>query len=265
MIKIGFIGVGNMAKAIIKSLKNSSNNNFIIGGFDIDKNFKNICKNLKIKKYGSNSELVKNSDAIFLSIKPQQISDVLNEIRQVIKNQMLISIAAGVSIRKIQKLLRKKIPVIRVMPNTPVLVGEGACGYSFSKEVSTKQKKIAEKIIKSFCKIYFCVKEHDIDVITSLSGSGPAYFFYIIEAMIEQAKAFGFNETKAKMLAAQTLTGTGKLLLTTGEEPSILRQRVTSKGGTTEAALEIFEKNRLKEIIKKGISAAYKRAKELGR
>ncbi|MCX8093557.1 MAG: pyrroline-5-carboxylate reductase [Candidatus Goldbacteria bacterium] len=264
MIKIGFIGVGNMAKAIIQSLKNSSNN-FIIGGFDINKNFKNTCKNLKIKQYSSNSELVKSSDTIFLSVKPQQVSDVLSEIKQVIKNQMLISIAAGVSIGKIQKLLGKKIPVIRVMPNTPVLVGEGACGYSFSKELNVRQKKIAEKIIKSFCKIYFCVKEADIDVITSLSGSGPAYFFYIIEAMIEQTKAFGFDETKAKMLIAQTLTGAGKLLLTTGEEPSILRQRVTSKGGTTEAALKIFEKNRLKEIIKKGISAAYKRAKELSR
>ncbi len=263
MIKIGFTGVGNMAKAIIKSLKKK--NDFLIGGFDIDKNFNKTCKSLKIKKYKSNFELVKNSDIIFLSVKPQQVSDVLSEIRQVIKNKMLISIAAGVSIKKIQMMLLKNIPVVRVMPNTPVLVGEGACGYAFSKEVTIKYKKVAEKIIKSFCKIYFQVREKDINIITSLSGSGPAYFFYFIEAMIEQAKALGFNENKTRILLAQTLAGAGKLLLATGEKPLFLRQRVTSKGGTTEAAVAVFEKNKLKEIIKKAVFAAYRRAGQLGR
>jgi|DewCreStandDraft_4_1066084.scaffolds.fasta_scaffold12520_2 pyrroline-5-carboxylate reductase len=262
MIKIGFIGVGNMATAIIKSLKLNSKE-FKIAGFDIDKNFNNTCKKLKIIKCSSNIELTKISDVIFLSVKPQQINDVLSEIKCAIKNKMIISIAAGISIQKIKSLLSLKTPVVRIMPNTPVLVGEGVCGYSFSKEVKSKLKKISEKIIKSFCKICFQVKEDEIDIITSLSGSGPAYFFYIIEAMIEQAKLFGFNEKKAGILLAQTLIGAGKLLSITGEEPCMLRKKVTSKGGTTEAAISVFEKQKLKEIVKSAVLAAYKRAKEL--
>ncbi len=263
MIRIGFIGVGNMARAIIKSLKKTGK--FFIGGFDIAGDFNNVCKKLGIKKYKSNIELIQNSNVVFLSVKPQQINTVLNEIKDYLKNQMVISIAAGVTIKSIQKLLSKKIPVVRIMPNTPVLVGEGACGYAFSKQVSPALKKTAEKIIKSFCKICFAVKEKYIDVITSLSGSGPAYFFYITEAMIEAARQICFDEEKAKLLIAQTLTGAGRLLILSGEEPATLRQKVTSKGGTTEAAIKVFEKNRLKEIVKKAVYAAHKRAKELGK
>lgn len=264
MIKIGFIGVGNMAGAIIKSLKQNSFN-FIIGGYDIIKNFNIICKELKIKAYKSNIDLVNNSDVIFLSIKPQQVSEVLTEIKTFIKNKLIISIAAGISIKKIHTLLSKKVPVVRIMPNTPVLVGEGACGYAFSNEVKSKDKKIAEKIIKLFCKCFFQVKEKDIDIITSLSGSGPAYFFYITEAILKQVKLLGFDEKKARMLIAQTLIGAGKLLIETDEAPLLLRKKVTSKGGTTEEAILVFEKNRLNEIIKKAVYSAYKRAKELGK
>jgi len=263
MVKIGFIGVGNMAKAIIKGLKKTGV--FFIGGFDITRDFNNTCKILKIKQYKSNVELIKNSDVVFLSVKPQQVNDVLREIKDTLKNQMVISIAAGVPIVKIQKLLSRKTPVVRIMPNTPVLVGEGACGYAFSKEVKAVQKKTAQKIIKSFCEICFQVKEKDIDTITSLSGSGPAYFFYIAEAMIEAAGQIGFDRKKAKMLVAQTLKGAGKLLIEAGEEPAMLRQKVTSKGGTTEAAINVFEKNKLKDIVKKAVLTAYKRAKELGK
>lgn len=264
MVKIGFIGVGNMAKAIIKSLKQNSFN-FIIGGHDITKSFNNICKELKIKTYKSNIDLVNNSDVVFLSVKPQQVSEVLTEIKTFIKNKLIISIAAGISIKKIHNLLSKKIPVVRIMPNTPVLVGEGACGYAFSKEVTSKDKKTAEKIIKSFCKVFFQVKEKDIDIITSLSGSGPAYFFYITESILKQAKILGFDDKKAKMLIAQTLIGAGKLLIETDDPPLLLRQKVTSKGGTTEAAILVFEKNKLNDIVKKAVYSAYKRARELGK
>lgn len=264
MIKIGFIGLGNMAKAIIKNFKQKSFN-FIIGGFDIAKSFNNICRELKIKIYKSNIDLVDNSDIIFLCVKPQHVSEVLTEIKSFIKNKLIISIAAGISIKRIHNLLSKKVPVVRIMPNTPVLVGEGACGYAFSNQVTVEFKKIAEKIINSFCKVSFQVPEKHIDTITSLSGSGPAYFFYITEAMIEQAKISGFDEKKAKILIAQTLIGAGKLLIKTDETPLVLRHKVTSKGGTTEAAINILEKNKLKEVIKNAVFAAYKRAKELGK
>jgi pyrroline-5-carboxylate reductase len=263
MVKVGFIGVGNMAKAIIKTMKKSDD--FLISGFDIDKNFNNVSNELKIKKYKSNVELVRNNEVVFLSVKPHQVNDILSEIRDCLKNHMIISIAAGISIKKIQTILSKKIPVVRVMPNTPVMAGEGACGYVFSREVTPDMKKNAKNIIKSFCAVSFQVKEKDIDVITSLSGSGPAYFFYVAEAMIDAAKELGFNEKKAEKLIAQTMTGSGKLLLNQNEKPLILRRKVTSKGGTTEAAITVFEKNKLKEIIKDAVFSAYKKAKELGK
>jgi len=263
MIKVGFIGVGNMAKAIIKMLKKSDD--FLISGFDIDKNFNNVSRELKIKKYKSNVELVRNNEVIFLSVKPQMVNDVLSEIREDLKDQMIISIAAGISIKKIQTILSKKVPVVRVMPNTPVMAGEGACGYAFSKEVTSYMRKTAEKIVKSFCEISFLVKEEDVDVITSLSGSGPAYFFYVAEAMLDAAKELGFNEKKAEKLIAQTMVGSGKLLLNQNEKPLILRRKVTSKGGTTEEAITVFEKNKLKKIIKDAVFSAYRKAKELGK
>jgi len=212
-------------------------------------------------------ELAGLSDYIIIAVKPQVIGDALRSIPQkLIAKKTLISIAAGIKIKKIAETAGiRDIPVIRVMPNTPALTGEGACAYAVSKQVSKKAEKFASKMLSTFCKVCVKVEESELDAVTAISGSGPAYFFYFAEAMLDAADAMGFKRDTAKALIIQTMAGSAELLKATGEEPEKLRAKVTSKGGTTERAIEGMNKNGLKEIIRNSVIAAQKRAEELGR
>jgi pyrroline-5-carboxylate reductase len=151
------------------------------------------------------------------------------------------------------------------MPNTPALVGEGACGYALSSTVTPAQEKQAAAILNTFCKVTFKLAEKEINSVTALSGSGPAYFFYFAEAMLKAAEALGFDRKKAKKLVAQTMIGAGKMIMESADEPAVLRARVTSKGGTTQKAIESMETNGLKDKIGSAVIAAKKRADELGK
>lgn len=264
MKNIGFIGTGNMAKAMIKGLKNSKLK-FNIYGFDKDaKILAQTEKEYGIKIKKSNEEVVKVSDIIILAVKPQNMNEVLNELAdKITEKHLIISIAAGIKINFIMSKIGKKIPVVRVMPNTPALIGEGACAYSENKYVSHKDKFLIKNILFSFCKIAIKLPENKINAITALSGSGPAYFFYFIEAMLNAAFDLKINNKIAFSLLSQTMIGAGKMLLYSNTSPQELRKKVTSKGGTTERAIEFMEKKRLKDIIKKAIHLAKKRADEL--
>jgi len=266
-IKIGFIGSGNMAKAIMKGLVSSKMKTSVeLTAYDTETSaLVSVKKAFKVKPAASNQELVKTSDVIFLAIKPQVFADVLLPLQPYFTpGKLIISIMAGISVKKIQT-AAGKVPVVRVMPNMPALVGQGACGYCASKEVSKKQMILAEKILDTFNIVKFLLPEKQIDTVTAISGSGPAYFFYFAEAVMEASKELGFDIKAAKKLIAQTMIGAGKVMLESDDTPEVLRQKVTSKGGTTQRALETMENNSMKSIIKDAIKAAKKRSEELGK
>lgn len=265
---IGFIGCGKMAQAIINGVVSSKmRDKFDIGAYDVDPAILSAnCKKFGIKKEMSNLDIINKYRVIILAVKPQSLALVLEEIKgAVLPGHLIISIVAGVSVKKIQVLLGLKCPVVRVMPNTPALIGQAAAGYAFSKEVKPADKKIAQGILATFCKVMVNVQETEINKVTALSGSGPAYVFYFAEAMLEAARLMKFDTIKAKSLIAQTFIGAAELMIKSEDGPDVLRQNVTSKGGTTASALDVMNSNGLKESFIKAVIAAKERADELGK
>lgn len=258
-MRIAIIGAGKMGSALIKSLKKEHT----IKISDIDE--------AKHKKHSGviassrNIDSVKGSDVIILAVKPQSIISVLNEIKEIIKNkQLIISIAAGISIKTIEKILGK-VPVIRAMPNTPFMIGEGMTGLFSGRYADSRHRKIADKIFKKMGKAIWVKKENDINAVTALSGSGPAYVYYFIESMMKAGREVGLNEDIINTLVKQTFKGAIALLEETGLHPKDLRIQVTSPKGTTEKAIKVFEEKKIEKIIEKAILAAYERAIELSR
>jgi pyrroline-5-carboxylate reductase len=256
-----------MAKAIMKGLVSSKMKTSVeLTAYDTDSlALASVKKLFKAKPAASNQALVKECDVIFLAIKPQVYADILSPLKpDFTAGKLIISIMAGLSVKKIQA-VTGKVPVVRVMPNMPALVGEGACGYCASKEASKKQMLLAETILDTFNRIKILLPEKQLDTVTAISGSGPAYFFYFAEAVMEASKELGFDIKDAKKLIAQTMIGAGQVMLESEDTPEVLRQKVTSKGGTTQKAIETMEKSGMKNIIKDAIKAAKNRSEELGK
>ncbi len=263
---LGVIGCGNMGSILVKGIVRSkvfpANNIFV---YDIDRRKINQIKRLKVKVVSSNIELVKYSKNILIAVKPQTIKNVLSEIKFYLNfRKLIISIAAGIPISFISKVVGKKLKIVRVMPNIPALVGEAMTVYSSGKYVLRKDKKLVNRIFSSVG-VVIELSERYLNRVTALSGSGPGYIFYLIESMLEQATAFGFPEPLAKLLIYQTLKGSLKLLDVTGLTPLELRQQVTSPGGTTEACIKFLETKGLKKIIKTAIEKAEKKAVQLSK
>lgn len=204
-------------------------------------------------------------DILLLAVKPQQMGHLLKEIGPVIRSsQLVLSIAAGVPTSFIQGFLAKGVPVMRIMPNTPALVSAGAAGIARGRWAKSAHEKVVESIFSTIGTVVV-VPEKQMDAVTALSGSGPAYLFYLAEAMQEAGTHMGLAPHVADGLVRQTLKGAGLLLSQSHEEPKTLRQRVTSPGGTTEAALKVFEQSGIKAAIKKAIGRAQRRAQELAK
>lgn len=262
---IGIIGCGNMGSALIRGIllnRLIAANRLIAWDPDPGK-LVPLVRRLRIRKARSNSE-VAMANVILLAVKPQQMEEVLREIRPSLGDRpLVISIAAGISTRWIQSRIGRSVPVIRVMPNTPVLVGAGISAVAAGRSARPKQMKLAQKIFSCVGEVV-TLPESAIDAVTAVSGSGPAYFFYLMEEMIEAGVTLGISKAVARRLVLQTAVGAAKLAAVSGEDPSVLRARVTSKGGTTEAAFKVFLKKRLGQTIRQGIQAAVVRAKELG-
>ncbi len=178
-------------------------------------------------------------------------------------SHLIISIAAGIKISFIEKRVKKTMPIIRVMPNLPILIGEGMSVYCISKTVSKEDEKIAEEIFGSVGKV-LKLEEDKLDAVTALSGSGPAYVFYMLEAMIEAGIELGLTEEQSKTLSVQTIIGAAKMI-EKGEDPAILRKKVTSPKGTTEAALKVLMDTKWKEALIQAIKKAEQRSKELSK
>ena len=209
------------------------------------------------------STIAESCNVIFLAVKPQDLADVLTELKQTIQPETLvISIAAGKTIKFIEDQLQTNNPVIRAMPNTPAQIGKGISAIAASAKVSSDELKIATELFSTTGEVVV-VTEDKIDAVTALSGSGPAYFFYFIEAMVKAGVELGLTDEIASKLAIETISGSAAMLKESNLDAATLRKNVTSPKGTTAAALEVFSNSDLENIILKAMSAAKNRAQEL--
>jgi len=272
MINIAFIGSGNMGFALMKSA--SKNAKIYISDADTEK-ARFVCKQLAEKASAaevlfSNTEAAEKADIIFLAVKPQVLSHVLAEIAPAVKKRnadsacpVLVSMAAGWSIDRIQSIAGEKTPVVRIMPNTPALIGKGMIAMSASPEVSAEKIKQLENILGG-CGIVDSIDENFMDAVTGLSGSGPAFVYLFIEALADGAVRAGFPREKALRYAAQTVFGSAAMVQETGKHPGELKDMVTSPGGTTIAGLFALEEGAFRSTVMKAVEAAWKRSVELG-
>jgi pyrroline-5-carboxylate reductase len=275
--KIGFIGAGNMAEAFIGALVKSHifSPSSIVAGDIITERLDFLKKTYEVSTAADNFELFTACDIVILAVKPQQMDDVLTDLTRrtgyaISNRKLVISIAAGIPLKNLERLLyaplddesRKKLPVIRVMPNTPAFVLTGMSGMSANRFADENDKTITQTILKAVGEVIE-FREEELDAVTALSGSGPAYVFYLVESMIEAGIRVGLDPDDAAVLALTTLSGSVKLLEQRGESPEALRRKVTSPGGTTEAALTVLEGNRVKQSVIEAIEAATRRSKEL--
>lgn len=265
--KIGFIGTGNMATALIKGIiKSDLYPPEMIKTSDIDTDkTKKINENYNVEGMLSNRDLVKTCDIIILSVKPQVINAVFKDIKGEIRNDhVVISIAAGIKIAMIQSFLGKDVPVIRIMPNTPALIQKGVSAIAASKNATDDQVSVALDIFNSVGTA-FSIEEEMMDAVTALSGSGPGFIFKIMECFVEAAENQGFDSDTALEMVIRTFLGSAILAEKSELSLSELRRMVTSPGGTTEAGLKYLDTNKIKDIIDGTIEAATKRSVELGK
>ena len=259
---LGLLGCGNMGGAIVLGLIESgtiSPEHTLV--FDIDPD---RAKSLKLPVAQSPVALAQHSNTLILATKPQDIDEALAALKPGLTDDTLVvSIAAGISIATIQKRIGAQARVARAMPNTPALVGACAAGIALSEACTASDKDTVHTIFAAIG-VAVDVSEDELDAVTALSGSGPAYFFYMVECLVEAATELGLSGEQAAQLAGQTLYGAGKLLMESGESAATLRERVTSKGGTTFAALEAFDAQDLRAAIRAGVHAAAARSRELG-
>ncbi len=265
--KISFIGCGNMASAIILGLVDKG-----LAPTNIKASNRGHEKLNKIKELSGilttidNRKAVEFSEVIVISVKPQILPLVCKQLNDIdLSNKLFISVAAGVTSDKIAELLNQPVAIVRAMPNTPASISESATGLFANNQTSQNQKDSAVAIFSTIGKTEWVEQESLIDVVTAIAGSAPAYVFLLIQAMVEQAINNGLDPIVARNLATQAVMGASKLAqIQSDDSLNELRKIVTSPGGTTAAAIASFEQNEFSNIIKKAISAAINRGKELG-
>ena len=262
---IGFIGAGNMAYALIKGLLN---NGFDASQINISDPNEELLLNreseLKVTTYSDNTSLLSNSDIIFFAVKPQVLSSVCLELKGIVKSKHLfVSIVAGIRSSDINRWLGGNFALIRTMPNTPALFQSGVTGLFANEVVDNEQKTLVESILSSVGECFWVNEEKLIDAITAISGSGPAYFFLLMESMKQAGMALGLDEETANSLSIQTAYGASLMANKTGKDSRTLRSEVTSPNGTTQSAIESFQDQNFEGIVANATRAAYDRAREL--
>ncbi|MCP4643331.1 MAG: pyrroline-5-carboxylate reductase [bacterium] len=262
---LGILGFGNMGQAIVRGLiKKETLGPDRMAAFDVDGEKQDAAQALGISAASSMEDLASRSQTLLLSVKPQSFGDVADATAASLpEDALVVSIMAGVSIAGIQAKLGAGRRVVRTMPNLPAVFGAGAAGVAFSDNCTDADREAAQAMFEAVGTAEF-VPESAIDTITALSGSGPAYFFRVVECLVQAATDLGLPEDQAARLAAQTALGAAIQLRDSGESASTLRERVTSKGGTTAAALAAFDEKNLAGVIAAGVQAAAARSKELG-
>ena len=264
-MKITFIGGGNMAGAIIGGL--------VRDGFDAkDVNIvepiaaarTQLTDRFGLTTAGAINELAQIGDVVVLAVKPQQMRDAVAPLAARLQNQVVLSIAAGLRVADLGRWLGDYKRIVRCMPNTPALIGAGITAALAPQDLDAEKRSAVERILKAIGKVVWVEEEGQLDAVTALSGSGPAYVFYFMEAMRDAATALGLTDATAAELTLETMLGAAKLAAGSEEDVAVLRERVTSKGGTTEAALKSMAADGVKAAIMRAVNAANDRSRVLG-
>jgi pyrroline-5-carboxylate reductase len=265
-IRVAFLGGGNMAEALVKGIIAAGMEPGQIAVSDISEARRNYLADAHgVNVCTENTDAIVGANLIILAVKPQVIDEVLMQIRdEVAEGQVVVSIAAGVTVARIQSHLYADSKVVRTMPNTPALVGEGASAITPGPGVTPGELTQVSSILSAVGQVVI-VAEEQMDAVTALSGSGPAYVFTIIEALADGGVKMGLPRATAITLAAQTVLGAARMVATTGTHPAKLKDMVTSPGGTTAAGLHVLEKHAVRGALVSAVEAATKRAQELGR
>lgn len=264
--RIAIIGAGNMAQALLGGLIERGHPPEMLVAADPDED----CRALVQKRFGiqceaENAAAATSASVVILAVKPQVIDGVVDSLSTVLDPQCVVtSIAAGIPIARLAAHLPESQPIARVMPNTPALLGAGASGLYCAPQCSAEQRALLTEVFSSVGKVVEVDDEALIDVITAVSGSGPAYFFALAEAMTAAGTRAGLSAEAAALLAQQTAYGAGRMLVDADASATELRRRVTSPGGTTAAALDVFSKQHFDALIDDAVCAAINRGRALG-
>lgn len=264
--RIAFIGAGNMASAIIGGLLQS--------GFSADQvqaadpyapSLEKLKQQFAIHVSSDNKAIIAHADVVVLAVKPQQLKQVCADIQATVLQHkpLIVSIAAGIRANMLANWLGADVAIVRCMPNTPALIGQAASGLFANSNVNEQQKTLAGQLLGAVGSVDWVAKEALLDAVTAVSGSGPAYFFLMMEAMIDAGVSLGLSAEAARNLTLQTALGAANMALQSDVDVSELRRRVTSPGGTTQAAIEVLENGDLRQLFKTALEAADQRSKSL--
>lgn len=265
---IGFIGGGNMAASLIAGLIESGHEPNQIWVSDVNpETLQSLAAKLRVNVTSDNEVVVNESSVVVLAVKPQVMHRVAESLAAKIQQQnvLIVSIAAGISQQSLRQWLGHDTAIVRCMPNTPALVLTSATALHANPQVNDEQKDLAENILRAVGLCLWVDNESDLDAVTAVSGSGPAYYFLLMEAMEKAAMELGLSQHTARLLIQQTALGAAKIALEADESPAQLRARVTSPGGTTQAALEVFQQGDFAGLVTKALHAAKSRSVELSK
>lgn len=265
---IGFIGGGNMATSLIKGLCASGHAPSQIWVSDINQEIlQTLSATLNVNVSVSNEAVINEVDVAVLAVKPQVLRSVIESFAPLLQHKklLIVSIAAGVSQASLQQWLGADVAIVRCMPNTPALVLTGATALHANANVDDDQRDLAENILRAVGISLWVNTEQELDAVTAVSGSGPAYYFLLMEAMEQAAIEMGLSKEAARLLIQQTALGAAKIALESSESPEQLRQRVTSPGGTTQRAIETFQQGDFSQLVSKALHAAKDRAVEMSK
>ncbi|MFT7299928.1 MAG: pyrroline-5-carboxylate reductase [Porticoccus sp.] len=264
---LAFIGGGNMATSLIAGLlaKDYPAKN-ITASDPLKENRERLSQQFGINATSDNNQAVDGADVIILAIKPQVMKHVAQGIQVALAHRpLVISIAAGIAMSSLQEWLRQDTPIVRCMPNTPALVQTGAAGLFANAQVSPAQQTLAGDILNAVGISCWLEREDDIDAVTAVSGSGPAYFFFVMEAMEQVGIELGLTQDVSRKLTLQTALGAAKMAAESNVDSTELRRRVTSPGGTTQRAIETFVAGDITGLFRKAMTSAVERAQEMAK
>lgn len=264
---IGFVGAGNMAASLVGGMIAKGIRPARIWMSDVsEQRLTDLARQHRVHVTARNEEIAERCDVLVLAVKPQLMAEVCAGLKAQFgdRTPLIVSIAAGVTVDNLRSWLGD-VPVIRTMPNTPALVQAGATGLYAGAGVTEEHRQLASQIMASVGLTFWFEQESELDAVTAVSGSGPAYFFLLMEAMIEAGEQLGLSSHTARQLVLQTAWGAAQLAITSEQAPAALREQVTSPGGTTAAALDVFEKAGLRKLVDDALTAARDRARELAK
>jgi pyrroline-5-carboxylate reductase len=264
-MNIAFLGGGNMAAALIGGLVAKGTDARSISVMELSPAARErLAARYPVRISTAPDAAVQAADTLVLAVKPQDMKAALASISSVIDNKLVVSIAAGLRIETLSRWLDGHGRIVRCMPNTPALIGAGIAGLYAPPAVTTQDRGKAEAILRAVGEVVWVDDEALLDPVTAVSASGPAYVFWFIEQLAASAQKLGLPKDVALKLALQTVLGSAKLAAQSAETPGVLRHQVTSKGGTTEAALKVFEEEKMAERLLRALQAASHRGGELG-